>query len=319
MLDAIKKVRNALSTKDLVAHLAHYLVRNGRIWASDGRVWASAPCPDVEDLWFLVRGDEFEKVLDRMPGKVKLTVEEDGLRLSSGRFRGVIKTLPADVFDLPDVESKMIKVPAGFVDTLRALRPFVSDDATRLWATTISFDGKRAVATSNVVLAQAPCKAKLAGLLPVEAVDFILGRSEELTHLAQGSGRMSFRWDDDSWMQTLLINDKMPPAVDTVLADMATPSNEITSEWREAYDRVASLSLEAVRFYPDKITGGGAFSEVEDEAETAMPDEAEYTVWDPRFLNPVVAVADTIDFQLWPKPCPWSGGGMNGVVIGRSS
>jgi len=317
MLEAIKKVRATLASKDIVQHFAHYLVRDGYVYASDGRATAAAPFPVKEDIEFLVRGEQFEKVLDRMTGEVKLTVEKNGVRLTSGRFRGLVKTLDPSIISYPNPQGKMIKCPADFLEVVKTLRPFIAEDATRPWALSIWFNGKDATATSNVSMATMPCKIKLNGLLPVWAADYILGRQETLTHIQQGDGYMAFRWEDGSWFSTRMMEGQFPEAVHNLLKGVKKPKWKVTKDWLVAFERVASLSENAIHLYADKMTGGGQYAEVEDAADTPVPKDTECTIWDPRYLAPVLAIAERIDFKEWPDPVSWEGNGARGLVIGR--
>lgn len=317
MLEAIRKVRAALAAKDVVPQFAHLLVKDGFVLASNGLAVAAAPWPGPAGQEFLVRGAEFENVMARMSGDVKITVDDGDLKMTSGRFRGAVRSLDPSIAVYPKPDGKMCKCPDDFVVALRTLRGLMDTTDARAFIGSMRLDGSTATTASGHTFAKMPCTAPLSGLLPADAIDYIIKRKEKLTHVAQGEGSMAFRWDDKSWYSTRLIDAEFPGVIDKLLED-GTPSTwVITDEWRAAFERVAGLSETAIKIYADRITGGGMFSDVEDAAVSPVPDGEESTAWNPKYLGAVLEVAETIDFTTWPNPITWSGNGAHGVTMGR--
>ncbi len=80
---------------------------------------------------------------------------------------------------------------------------------------------------------------------------------------------------------------------------------------------MASLSENEIQFHADKMKGGRAFSSVEEDAETPVP-ESGYSTWDPRYLGPVISIATHWQPDTWPKPSPFMGNSIRGLMAARN-
>lgn len=316
---AIAKVKAAVATKDLAPHLTHFLVKQGEIIATDGEIFAGAPFPDART--YLVPAKEFEKVITRLGDAAEIALEENSIVISVKRYRSRVKTLADHTqYTYLHPEGTMVKPPKGFVGILRRLRPFISDNATRRFAMAYRLRASNVTVTNNVVMARCDfaAKTKFNHLVPVWAIDNVLSRKEvELTSLQYTDKSFSFIFDDDSWLRTPLIDDAFPDdALDGVMKTAGTAKWEVTKDWREVYATVSDLSEETIRLLPDKITGGMGHQDTQGDVKTPVKDQ---TAWAPKFLTPVINLATHFDPALYPKPCPWHGREIKGVVMGKTT
>lgn len=321
MKDIITWLNDALSTKGIVASMSHYKVSGQQICASDGRLLACHPWPYGGP--FMVPGDEFEKVLNRLPGEPKLTVNEDSITLSSGRFRGTVETLPLEAWDYWDAEDAIdwTPMPKGLPGLLRALRGFISDNAVQQWSLCIALEDGWAYSTNNVAIAGAPCKG-LEGtkaLLPIWAVDFLLSRLEGLESWVWTDKFCAFRWKNGAWLRAQLIVGQFPEKAASLIREsyQEKPTQRITKEFRTAFERVAELAEDTVALYADRIESRFGKATIQDGLECEVPANSDYSLWGAKFLLPALQAAEYWSPSAWPGAAPFKGPVVSGYVVGR--
>lgn len=323
MKTSLKWLNEALSSKDLVTGMTHYRVQAGTIRATDGRITASHPWPSTKEE-FLVPGQEFEKVLGRMPDNQSPTIAvgEDNIKVKSGRFSGTIRTMPLTEWNYPGVDdAKWAKVPTGLLDLLEALRPFISDNAVQQWALCVALENGWAYATNNVAIAGAPCAGLkgISALLPVWAVDFVLGRRHDLLEWAWTENYVAFRWKNKAWMRSQLIVGKFHERAAQLVqaAFKEKPSQKISPEFRAAFERVAELAEDTVTVYADRVVSNFGKAIIEDGIKCQVPKEIGHSLWGAKFLLPALTAADAWSPGVWPEPAPFKGPIVSGYVVGR--
>lgn len=330
LLARVKWITDAVSSQDLgLQGLTSYLLRNGNIHANDGRMVVGTPFPfDLPEV--LVPAEQFEKVLFNKPdGDFSWLLEDAKLVLKRGRFKGRIKLMPLDSWVLPtDLPHGLTPIPDGLIEGLDALVPFVSENATKPWAMCIGVCGDYMYASNNIAVARCYCPTGTGVdefLLPKWVVEFILKRQEGLSawQIEPDGSRVTFLWEDGSWMRSTNIVDKFPPAqaiLDRYLyADDVVVDVEITDEWRKIIRRIAKIADDPViRLRADECAGStGEVLSVEDEAGAPVPDGLIETVWDLRYLDAVMQAATHWNPRLYPNPAPWRGDLVEGIIAGR--
>ena len=317
MKEAIKKINEALSSGNIVKHFSYYLVKDGMICASDGRMVAASPFPCK--ITFLVAGDEFEKLVNRMPAEPTLTPLDDSIRLTSGRFRGTIQTLDPTTVSYATPEGSWYKWPPGLLARLQLVRSFISDNATQTWALCAWLKDDAAWATNNVALARVSCEGMNAPgiLLPNWAIDFLVKRKDEPQAFFMTDNHAAFRWADGSWMRTQLGEGTFPEQAAKLVEGASQPQWEVNDEWRKACYMVADFSESHVTMYCDKIVGGRGRANVEYDIQTPVPEGLEKTIWHPKFLLPVIEAATHWDPLAYPKPATFAGPHITGIIVGK--
>lgn len=320
MKTAIAWIRDALSSKALNSAHRHYLVRDGFIFATDGRMTAAHPFPFKCEP-FCVSGPEFGALIERLPSPIGITSTSDTITLRSGRLSGTIKTMDVDDWPYATEPGTRITIPERMLPALRRLRPFVSDNATKPFAMAIRAANDTLYATNNVTAVAAPeiDLDEVDALIPYWAVDFILARENFLTHWSHGENYMAFHWHNGAWLRTQLIDDKFPDQVEGIINQAGFAGYEITSEWRAAFGDVAEL-VENIVLRTDKMTSVPSAEgkmDVEHEIGTLIPRELDYSCWNVKFLKPVIDMATHWAPDTYPKPTPFRGEGIVGVIMGR--
>lgn len=330
LLERVNWIKDATSGKDLgVGQLTSFYIHGGFIHASDGRMVVGTPFPMDGIGTVLVPCEPFLKVLaNRPPGDFSWEMDQERLTLKRGRFRGKVKLLPPDLWQYPPLDTTGQELPERLVEGLQALLPFVSENATKPWATCILAKGDYLYASNNIVVARVnvgPAAFEAFGdeglMIPRWVAEFIAHRVEGLEWWAFNAerGQLTFGWEDGSWARTSMIVDKFPP-VETVLEKMyREPTVEITPEWRTALLRVGKITGDPVlRLREDGVYGaGGEAVLVEDEASTPVPEGLKETIWDIRYLEPVLDQALRWEPTTYPQPAPWKGSVAEGVIMGR--
>ena len=319
MKNAVDWIKGALAKKDLVQHFTHYRVEDGEIRAYDGRMLASHPFP--YDGTFLAPGTEFEAILDRMTeANPDIKETETGIRISSGRFRGDVRTLPMTEFPELPIGDDWLPFPDDLLDVFADMTRFISDNATKVWAMGIAIVDGRLYATNNVSMAFAdrPETAGMKAILPVWAVQFAIDRREGLKEWQVHEGYCAFRWDNGAWMRTQLMVGEIPDMMPKMAEEMEQATFEITPEWRHAYDLVTGVSKESIHLHADRIIGSTDHSDVEHEAESPLPESQDHSTWSVRYLNNVISVATHWQPDNWPKPATFHGERVRGLLVGRT-
>lgn len=330
MLESLRTVRGAVSTERLVPVLSHFAFRDGRVCGFNGRVFISAPAPEVE-LNVTVPARPLLTAYDAMAADgdtsdVTLTLLEDGrLRISKKRQRVTLPAGPVEAFPFADpTRTKRQRVPKGLLALFERLRPFVGDDASRPWSASVKLQGAVAYATNNIVLVQARTPDKcplLTAVLPVQAIDELLRIGQEPTHMTVERDACTFYLPGDAWLRTVLLHDAWPDAAGVLKAAHAGAKliAHATGQWAQA--------VEAVRpFCPDPkhevvVMEGAEIRTLEGDTSASVEGfkfPAAYSF----HVAPLLATlhaASHLSFAPYPR-VPWRNtDGMLGVTLGLAT
>jgi hypothetical protein len=315
-------LNSALATKDVGAAMTSYKVSQNAIQATDGKLTASHPWPYKGE--FLVPGQEFEKVLKRMGDDPTLSVQDNSIKLKSGRFSGTIQTIPLQEWNHAGIDGvKWCPIPPTLIPILKALRPFVSENNAQAWATCVALDSGWCMATNNIAIAGAKCDGlgDVKALLPAWTIDFLLGRADGLTEWGWEENFVAFRWASGAWMRSQLIVGQFPEkAADMVKASIKEkPTQKISDEMRSAFQTVAELAEDTLLVYADCIRSRFGKAIVEEGVESEVPKGEKASIWGAKFLWPAIQAADVWSPAAWPKPAPFKGELISGWVVGRKT
>lgn len=334
----VKWVSEARPDKEVGVGMSFYIVRDGEIRATDGKMTASYPWPN--DDVFLVSGTEFERVLARMGEDVAIDAAftADSITVSSDRFTATIGTLPPDVWGYHGVEDAAWReVPDNFIAVLKSLRAFISDNPAQSWAGCVAIDHGNCYATNNIALAGAACDVGDAqALLPASAIDFVLRRVEGLVSWHRSDNYIAFRWESGAWMRVQCVEGKFPERAAGMVREAydVEPTQEITDEFREAFADVAGLAEDTIKIFSDRLESRFKKSIVVANCECEVPPDTESwdaasqknkpvaggcSIWGAAFLAPVISQATHWSPSLWPKPAPFRGEAVAGFIVGRKA
>lgn len=323
MLDTLKFVRGAVSTKDLVPVLTHFCVSGGRLQGQNGRLTLDAACPDLAHLELAVPADKFLRAVDACDGEPKLTVKDDMMTVSRGRFRA--KMGVQDVAAYPRVERLVDPDPdharggAGLVAMLRRALPFISTDASRPWSCSVYITESVSYATNNVVLAcfdYAWGKEDL--VLPVFCVHELIRIGEDPVSLAWDDTHFVAEYADGSWLSSLLVDGGWP----TTLFDLyktavaaAEDADPMPGDMLDALEKLKPFFPDAKQ--PVVLLGEEGVSTQEGVTSALVGmDGLPKAAFRLESLTLVAETATHWDPARWPGAVPWFGEGVVGMLSG---
>jgi hypothetical protein len=342
MKDLFNIVRGAVSTKDLIPVLTHFAFDSGTLQGFNGRLAISTPAPQLSHLNCTVPAVPLLAALDaagvdtdREP--ISLKVESNRLNVASTRehganFNAYIPTGSLTDFPLaaPDPIDQRVRCQDNLLPILKALRPYVGEDASRPWVSSVLFSQGFATVTNNVMLVRTMTKyALLEGLqLPVFVMDELLRIGEEPYSYSQNENTVTFYYKTEEYCKQLvketfircsLFKEGWPDAFS--LFDKVTEGAKYTKIARTEPDTLLAAVEAIAPFCPDvsnpliKLEGATVSTEQGDKSATVtglkVMAAGTYRV-EP--LKLMLAVADKADWSKFPR-VPFQGKSENGLLL----
>jgi DNA polymerase III sliding clamp (beta) subunit (PCNA family) len=324
LLNKLRLVRGAVSSKDFVPALTHFRISNGKLIGANGHVKIETQVEELSMLDIVVPADKFLRAFDMM-GDPKITVSEGSITLSKGRTRAKLPLLteyPTSI-EAPDHGTGVTYETSSLLSTLKLLRPFVSDDASRHWAMSIHFIAGRAFATNNIVLAAIGYGDPHFSLdIPSFAVDEIIRINKEVNTVTVYERAAVFTFvDSDVVLTSQLFNETWPD-----VAKMLDEQDWQSCKAVEGLD-VAEQIAKIVPF-SDGVQSGtvsflnGTVKTADGDMQAEIELEAEWATnpsrWNFKPLERVLAASTHIELNTYPAPCPFKNEetGVMGIVVG---
>jgi len=326
MKDILNLVKGAVSTRDLVPVLTHFLIYgDGRIQGGNGRVSIDAECAALEGLNFAVPAERFIKAVDACNSDPVLSLRGDKLSVATRGFKALLPVLPAESYPyrplIKDQPCLYSKGNPPFLGVLRKLRPFISTDASRPWSNSVLFSGGYAYATNNVVLARCPCHYSMPSeqapdmQISTAGVDEILRIGQEVDSFSQYSNALHFNYVG-FWLEVQAVETLWPSKLGEICRQLDD------REWTQAGRGLADAVRKLAPFFPDKkvpvvlLEGGTASTLAGDSsAEVELGVElGERSMFSLKPLLAVLEVASVVDFGLSQNTAAWAGDGIDGLI-----
>lgn len=313
MREALDFVKGAVAKKDLVPALTHFHIHAGRVTGYNGRIAISSPI--ALDIDACPQAATFIRAIDACEDVIAIGLTDAGrLSVRSGSFRTLV---PCTTEQFPGIAhaGSFVQLGGNLLDALRALLPFVAEDASRQWAQGVLLKGASAFATNNVVAVQRwlgytfPCATNI----PKDTVLELLRIGEEPLGLQIAPHCITFFYEGDRWLWSSLYDLGWPD----VEAILSAPSQQvdIPQEMFEALRTVAPFADKSGRVWlsPTGVAtaqdGSGAAFDI------PLPVQQE-AIFHVDQLLLIADVAHTADFSLYPRPCIFYGQGIRGAVVG---
>jgi DNA polymerase III sliding clamp (beta) subunit (PCNA family) len=319
MLATLRRVKGAVSTKDLIPAMTHFCIYSSRIQAMDGRIAIDAPLPELAGNEFAVPGEKLVKAIDLCSTEPSIKITDKTLTLTASSMKVRLPLLASESFPRqePDLQTIELK-DSNLIPTLKLIYPFIATDASKAWAigSWLSPDGY-ALATNNVTLVQAECetlKQIPRGFnLPVYAIDELLRIGEEPVGLGIASNSVTFHFEGGWWLRAQLLSAEWP----------AASVSKLFSDWPESLPVISKDSAEALRkvatFCADsklKIIklGDGKIATIEGE-QAAEIDGFDFDegMFNADYLGEVFKIANRFGGGM---PARFSGASVKGLITG---
>ena len=289
-----------------------------RMQAFDGVVRFQAPSGFAAEAEFAVSGAKLNAALAALPDQegVAVSVMDKHLRFKRGKLSVKVRKL-----DLPDQVlfarikmSKQACKAGNFLDKLRAVKEFMSEDASRLWSVSVLVKDGHLWATNNLSLVRAKTDLgidpKEPILLPAAAVrvlcelpkiDYFERTSDNSILVSSDKALFAFPQHAGEWPDLSKFFDKKPKKLPAIPEDMLIGS-QVAQKFSERFTSLNST----------KIESKGDLAEVEYEVDT-LKGKGRYSA---RLLTLILSHATHADFSLYPDPMFFANEHIEGTAVG---
>lgn len=314
MLEALKFVQGSVAKKDFIPELKHFMIEDGRVSGFNGVLALSSPIPF--NIACKPNAVPLIKAIGNCADTVLLSLTPGGkLTVKSGKYKVHVECIEGDTMHVKP-EGELFDLPSGFYDGIKAVAPFIGEDASRKWAQGVLVKDKSLFATNNVCLVQYwlgmdfPCELNI----PLPAIKEMLRIKEAPSRVQIADGNITFHYSGDRWLRTQLYSLREWPDLGKYL----NVPNEPTPIHEELF-----AGLEVLKPFVDQmgsvfINNGVITTHVEESegASYEVPGMINEGVFNIEMLALLKGVATHVDWTLYPKPCLFNGGMLRGAIVG---
>lgn len=320
MISALRFVQGAVSKKDFIPAMGHFVIENGRIRSFNGVLSISSPIefsinckPKACDLIQAISRCE-------EGSSANLSITKAGrLKIESGKFKAFIDLLNEETPDVSpegDVIELNEQQGRAILQGFKKIVPFIGNDASRPWANGALLQEGSIFATNNVVIIQCwldiriPTKINI----PSVAIKEVLRINLPPIKLQCSETSATFHFEDNRWIRFQLLSSEWPDIVKI----LETPSNPvpISDDLFEA--------LEALKPFTNKLgqvlfKDGIASTDIgeNESGATYQISNTEISgIYRYEMLSLLNGVITSADMTLYPKPCLFFGSQLRGAIIG---
>lgn len=316
MLAELKFVQGAVAKKDLVPALTHFVIENGRVRGFNGTLALSSPI--TLDIACKPKAAALVEAISKCTDTVQLSLTAKGrLSIKSGAFKSLVDCVEFETAH-PEPEGERVELDGvALLGALKAVWPFVGDDASRPWSNGVLLKGQSAFATNNVTLVEYWVGSAFPHVVnvPRAAIKEMIRINEPPLYAQMVEGNnITFHYSNGRWIRTQLLVTEWP--------DLAKVLNA-TQGAQVPLDQRLFDGLKAIKNFVDKMNrvylkGGLIATHVDDEEATSyeVPDLQAEGIYAHEMLCLLEGIAQTIDFSAYPKPCIFMGERLRGAIVG---
>jgi DNA polymerase III sliding clamp (beta) subunit (PCNA family) len=318
---SLKLVRGAVNERSLVTVLTHFCIHEGRIYGSNGRVSVDAPFPVLRDAPTIVPAVPFYSAVDKCEGDPIIEINDEFLTLKSKvrTMRRIRLPLSQDPYSIPVTEGDRYEIPDKYRRAMTVVREFISKDASRPWAMGLLHSDNHLYATNNVILARTPLdwppEYPVFGL-PSFAVDEIcrIASYVDLKYLWMSENMAMYEFEDDVWVRSVLYEAQWPDVANMIpdCSNLPLIPKDFKDVTRDLIPFNEDSKFPVVKYNGKVISTLEGNMVAQDELEVELSEASFHSVPLLMILNQ----ATRLDLTPYPKPCPWSGTDIEGVIVG---
>lgn len=318
ILTTLKFVRGAISTKNLLPELKHYIIKDGRVCGFNGQLALSAPIDF--DVSCAPLAGPLVSAIGNCGNVTTLRLTDIGrLRVESGKFKAFIDCVPLQEVQIQEPYGDVIAFDGAHLMTaIEKLKPFIGNDASRTWTNGILLRGSSAFATNNVCLAEYWIGSPMPHTvnIPLAAIKEIERIGEAPSHAQLNEDTITFHYASGSWLRTTLYDTNWPD-LSKVLGMESTPV-AIPETLFEAIENVKPFIEKDQRIY---FRNGSVCTTTSDDVGASYEVEglAPEGIYNINMLNLLKGVADKADFTRYPAPVMFYGDRLRGAIAGQRS
>jgi DNA polymerase III sliding clamp (beta) subunit (PCNA family) len=319
MLKELKFVMGALSKKDLVPSMKHFVIENGKARAFNGMVALCSPIPF--DINCKPHGETLYRALENCDEAITLYMTPAGkLGVKSGSFRCLVPCIEETAVH-PEPEGVDVPIDGALLlKAFKVLEPIIGDDASRPWQAGILLKGDSAYATCNPVLAQYWMGGHFPHVvnIPGNAVREVIRIGEPPIRAQCTENSFTFHFEDGRWIRTNLLPTTWPD-VSRILDQTGAEPKPVDTNIFLALDKLKKFIDKAGRVY---FREGLAHTHVDPDEGTTfeMPGSTMAGIYNWEMLKLLDGLAEQADFSRPGKASLFYGGGgyVRGAIIGMS-
>lgn len=316
MLDALKYVKGAVSTKDFIPALTHFQISGGRVTGFNGKISLSAPIP--LDINCTPKAAPFIAAIEACTETAQLNMTANGkLRVRSGKFSAHVDCIAQEEFPVVVPEGDAVQITGPLMPALAMLNEFISDDASRPWATGVLLDGSSAYATNNIVIIEHwlgyhfPYRLNV----PRTTVREMIRIGEEPVAMQATQDSITFHYSGQRWLRSALNNMEWPDVTDLFARIETVDTDQLQSvpdDLFQALDTLAPFIDPTGRLY---IGDNMVATSQTDGASVEVPGLPTCS-FNHRMLLLLRGVATRAAFAAYPAPVAFYGDCVRGAIAG---
>jgi DNA polymerase III sliding clamp (beta) subunit (PCNA family) len=316
MLNSLKFCQGSVAKKDFVPELKHFSIAKGRVKGFNGVLALSSPIPF--DIDCKPKAEELVKAIGNCSETVLLSMTPAGrLSVRSGVFKVNINCIAEDTLHV-DPEGELIEINGEeLLKGLRAVAPFIGDDASRPWSNGVLLQTNSMFATNNAIVVEYwhGCTFPHVVNLPRDAVREMLRINEAPINAQLSDNSITFHYSGSRWLRTQLYVSEWPDLAKVLNhpADLKPINNELfvaLEVVKPFVDKVGSIYFQDGEVRTHEFEGEGASYAVE-----GLPSESKYNNV---ILSLLKGTVTEIDWNGTGHrgACMFQGDRLRGAVIG---
>lgn len=315
--EPLRFVRGAVSTKDLVPEMKHFVIEDGAVRAFNGVLAISSPI-DL-DVSCAPQAVPLVRAIENCQDETFLGMTEaNRLRIHSGPFKAFIDCVEMDGLPHQKPEGEQHSIDGqALLDGIAACMPFIGNDASRPWTNGLLIRGGSFFATNNVCLVE----FWLGGDVLPRELNVPHAALRELQRVKEPpvSARVcehsiTFEYSDGRWIRSQLYSTEWPNIA--AILDQPHKAEPVPEAFPSAVEAVKQFTEKDGRVYfrdgaicTNPVEGLGASFAVD-----GLHPEGIYHV---KMLELVARAAKSIDFTRYPEHLLFFGDRLRGAIIGQ--
>ncbi len=317
MLEALKFVRGSIAKKDFIPALTNFVIENSLVRGFNGTIALCSPIPF--DIACKPKAVALIDAIGNCEDTIQLSMTPKGkLTVKSGGFKVHIECVEGDTLH-PWPEGQFVQFDGEALMTgIKAVAPFMSDDASRRWFNGILIEDKSLFATNNVIAGQYWLGSEFPSVvIPRPAVVEMLRIGQAPLYAQVTERSVTFHYEGERWLKTQLYDKVSWPNISKLLD---FPSNQ------QPLDPLFAKALPVLKKFLDKVANiyfiGNKLTthsvhNIDEGGSYEVGSELPNGCYAFEMLEILVDSAAKIDWSTYPKPCAFSNGRLRGAIVGR--
>ena len=317
VLECLRFVRGAVSTKDLVPEMKHMVIEEGTVRTFNGTLSLCSPI-DM-DITAAPVAVPMVQAIRNCADEVFLSLTKSNrLRVQSGKFLAYIDCVEMEGLPHQKPEGEIHEVDgAALLEGIKACTPFIGNDASRPWTNGILLRDQSMFATNNVCLVEywlgyhPPHTVNI----PAPALKEVQRVKEPPTYLQVSDHSITFHYPDGRWIRSQLLATEWPDL--RPILEQPHKAVEVPEELFPALAAIKPFVEKDGRIY---FKDGGRVSTSPEDglgASYEVPGLHPEGIYHVKMLELLDGVATKIDFARYPDHLIFYGHRLRGAIIGQ--